>query len=49
MILINLCSLLNYNSDEIFKKDYNFLMKVLANKEHSNADNYIKQKSTKAL
>ena len=41
MILINLCSLLNYTPDEVFKKDYNFLMKTLSSKAQSDANAYV--------
>ena len=44
LIVINLCELLNYNSDELFKKDFNFAMKILTSKAQSDTKIYIKSK-----
>ena len=44
LIVINLCELLNYNSDELFKKDFNFVMKILTSKAQADTKIYIKSK-----
>lgn len=36
LILSELCTLLNYNPDQLFLQDYNFVMKVLVSKAQNN-------------
>ena len=36
MILAELCGLLNYNPEQLFLQDYNFVMKVLVSKAQNN-------------
>lgn len=43
-MVINLCSLLNYNPDQLFKTDYNFAMKILTSKVQIDANDFIKTK-----
>ena len=36
MILTELCELLNYNPDQLFLQNYNWVMKVLVSKAQNN-------------
>lgn len=48
-MVVNLCSLLNYNPDQLFKSDYNFVMKILTSKAQVDANIYIKSKLKQKL